>query len=163
MQYVANLQYVVCWQCLLFTFVYLYLFVFLKLIFFSLVTFRRANFQGVNLLAKKNCKEKMKGLGSPNILHLPTPLDSCESVSRHGLHRNKKPHEKPHFCAFPIEKYRLARNDPLLPSTFDGRPWPRWRWNLWFLRQNDREGWTYNIIEAFGKIIVTPLPLPLVR
>ncbi len=40
-------------------------------------------------------------------------------------------HEKPHFCAFPIEKHRVGRNDPL-PSTFDGTPWPRWRWNLRF-------------------------------
>ena len=30
-------------------------------------------------------------------------------------------HEKPHFCAFPIEKHRVGRNDPL-PSTFDGTP-----------------------------------------
>ena len=31
-------------------------------------------------------------------------------------------HEKPHFCALPIEKYRLGRNDPLppVPSTFGG-------------------------------------------
>ena len=31
-------------------------------------------------------------------------------------------HKKPIFCAFPIEKYRLSRNDPLVPSTFDGIP-----------------------------------------
>ena len=40
-------------------------------------------------------------------------------------------HEKPHFCAFPIEKYRLGRSDPL-PSNFDGTPWTHWRWYLWF-------------------------------
>ena len=33
---------------------------------------------------------------------------------------------------FPNEKYRLGRNDPPVPSTFDGTPWPHRRWYLSF-------------------------------
>ncbi len=43
--------------------------------FFLLVTFRRANFQRVNLFAKGSKEKNLAlGPGRPNILHLPTPL-----------------------------------------------------------------------------------------
>ncbi len=56
--------------------------------------------------------------------------------------------------SFPIQKYRLGRNDSSIPSTFwQDTMTPLKVVYLWFFsRQHDRKGWTYNIIiEAFGK------------
>ncbi len=63
---------------------------------------------------------------------------------------------------------------PPPPWNFDGTPWPRWVWYLF--AKMTAKGWTYNIIEAFGKIFcrfsatmgklgggVTVIPPPLLK
>ena len=65
--------------------------------------------------------------GCPDILFMQINSNKY----KHGKYMLTKTWKSSFLC-ISHWKYRQNRNFCSLPSTFDGTPWPRWRWYLWF-------------------------------
>ncbi len=74
---------------------------------------------------------------------------------------------KTSFLCFFHWKVQAGSQWTPVPSTFDGTPWPRWRWYLWFffakMTAKDDLTTTYKRLVKYLDVLVQSTPPPLVR